>query len=278
MTRSDRPITSWLGHDAEFWREQWHAGTVRLFSAVGSTNDVVAQLANAGASNLAIAVADEQTRGRGRGGASWQAPSGAALLFSVLFRTTGHGAAPGCAPIRIGLAVCAALEQLTGTRPGLKWPNDIVLDGNGKVAGILCEGVFGQRGSAHIVAGIGINVSQSAADLAPELRGRACSVFSATGISVDRATLLTSIMQRFHQVAQRITDPLQASELASYQARDVLRGHEVVCDLQGERMTGVARGLGEDGALLIEQADGVRAVYNGTVRLAQTHAYPGGTQ
>lgn len=257
----------WEGHDADHWRRAWSAGAVHLFESVGSTNDVLAQLAAAGAPHFAVVLAEEQTRGRGRGGAPWQAKRGSSLLFSVLFRVPAASPAPGAAPIRVGLAVAEAIQ---GAK--LKWPNDVVMPGHGKVAGILCEGTFG----SHVIAGTGINVSQTAGDFPLELRAHACSVASAQGRSVDRAALLTEIMMRLRAAASHLGDLLTQAELERLSALDVLRDQQVVCDAAaGERVEGLVRGIAEDGALIIEQAKGLRRLYTATVRLAMERAYPG---
>lgn len=223
-----------------------------LFDSVESTNDVVAELARNGAPNLTLALAEHQTRGRGRESRTWVAPAGSALLFSVLFRLQGGGSCPGCAPIRVGLAVAGAIGDAR-----VKWPNDVVIEGQGKVAGILCEGVFG----AHVVAGIGINVTA-----APALDNAACLG------NVSRSALMTRLVGNLVEIGARLTEPLTDMELQALESRDVLANRPV--EVMGE--LGVARGIAADGALLLEQHGGqVRKVYSGSVRLADTHAYPG---
>ena len=267
--RDQESLLSWEGHNAEHWRRVWNAGDVLFFDATGSTNDVASSLAAAGAADFSVVVAERQTRGRGRGGSSWGDAAGKSLLFSVLIRTPDPGTAAGCAPIRAGMAVADAIR---GAR--VKWPNDVVIPGHGKVAGILCEGVFG----SHLIVGIGVNVLQSREDFPEALRSHACSVRSATGTATDRGSLLTTILRGLSDVAPRITQPMSAAELTSFQQLDVLRDREVVCDTgNGESIAGVARGVAEDGALLMATADTIRAIYNGTVRLADHKAYPGTT-
>jgi BirA family transcriptional regulator, biotin operon repressor / biotin---[acetyl-CoA-carboxylase] ligase len=267
--REHEPLPSWEGRDAFHWRRMWNAGDVLFFDETASTNDVAASLAAAGAPDFSVVVAERQTRGRGRGGSSWADAPGKSLLFSVLIRTTESGSGAGCAPIRAGMAVASAIP---GAR--VKWPNDVVIPGHGKVAGILCEGVFG----SHIVAGIGVNVLQSREDFPQELRAQACSVLSATGRASERSALLTEILRALRDYAPRITQPLSAGELAMFERLDVLRDREVVCDAgSGERVAGVVRGAAEDGALLIATADTIRPIYNGTVRLADHQTYPGTT-
>ena len=256
----------WQGRDASWWQHACNAGDVRLLESTESTNDVVAAMAAAGAPHFSIAVAEDQTRGRGRGGNAWTAPPGSSLLFSVLLRVNTVGVAPGSAPVRIGLAVAEAIGDAH-----VKWPNDVVIPGHGKVAGVLCEGVFG----SHIVAGIGINVLQEPRDFPPELRGRACSILSATGVRVDRAALLTRVLAALHVFGAGITEPLSADELRRLAARDVLLDQAVEVEETGQLVTGTGRGIAPDGALLLERAETIVRVYNGTVRLAAARAYPG---
>jgi BirA family biotin operon repressor/biotin-[acetyl-CoA-carboxylase] ligase len=269
-------LAQWHGKSAQRWRELWHTGELRFYQSVGSTNDVVAQMAAAGAPQLSMALAEEQTRGRGRGGASWRAQPGSALLFSVLFRAEQPGGSPGCAPVRVGLAVADAISQVAGRAASVKWPNDVVFDGCGKVAGVLCEGAFSAEGRAHIIAGIGINVFQSAYDFPPDLRDSACSIRSAAGVDVDRAELVGRIIDNLRAIGDHFTEPLTDAELLHYAERDVLRDVRIVCDTGGNEMIrGIARGVAPDGALLVQSSDAVVPVYNGVVRLAQSHAYPG---
>jgi BirA family biotin operon repressor/biotin-[acetyl-CoA-carboxylase] ligase len=269
-------LSLWEHHDAEFWRRTWQAGEVQLFATVASTNDVAAQRAAGDAPDFSIVLAEEQTLGRGRGGSTWLARAGSSLLFSVLFRVQRRGTTPGGAPVRVGLAVAEAISAIAGVAAGVKWPNDVVLPGHGKVAGILCEAAVGHGRGGYVVAGIGINVSQLADEFTGDLRGRACSIQSATGRAIDRAELMTAVLDQLRALTGRIIDPLAPEELNRLARRDVLRDREVVCDYgSGQTTAGTARGVGADGALMIEQDGRLSRVYTGTVRLAETHAYPG---
>jgi BirA family biotin operon repressor/biotin-[acetyl-CoA-carboxylase] ligase len=267
---------AWEGRNAEYWRQAWGAAAVHFFERVTSTNDLAADLAATGATDLTIVVAEEQTRGRGRGGASWQAERGSSLLFSVLLCIEELGAAPGCAPVRAGLAVAEAISHCSGAEAGLKWPNDVVYSNRGKVAGVLCEGTLGQQGAGYVIVGIGINVLQSADAFDADLRGRACSILSATAVRLDRGALVSEVMTKVRAFGGSITQPLTDAELQRIGARDVLRDREIVCETgAGKTLSGIARGIARDGALRLEQSNGVTMVYNATVRLADAHAYPG---
>jgi BirA family biotin operon repressor/biotin-[acetyl-CoA-carboxylase] ligase len=266
-------LADWSGRGPQFWQREWQSGPVRLYQEVASTNDVTARLAAEGSPHLTVVLAECQTSGRGRGGSTWHAPAGEALLFSVLFRVPRPGAAPGCAPIRIGMAIAEAIAAVCGIKARIKWPNDIVIPGQGKVAGILCEGSVGLEGG-YIVAGVGINVSQHAEAFGPEL-GQACSIASATGQWVDRDVLMTEIMTRLRAIASRMTEPLNQSEAARIAALDILSGQEISCDTGESVLEGRAAGIAEDGALIIDVHSAPQRVYNASVRLAESQAYPG---
>lgn len=141
----------------------------------------------------AVAVAEEQTEGRGRLGRQWHAPSRTGVLVSVQLR-------PAVATSRLpelslvaGAAVADAIAALTGLRPALKFPNDVLLDGR-KVAGILAEARDGR-----VVLGIGVNVTQTEAELPPEPRLPATSLRLATGEEHSRAQLLAAVLERLER-------------------------------------------------------------------------------
>src|SRR5262245_8491550 len=128
---------------------------------VGSTQDELRALAAAGAPAFTAVRADEQTAGRGRRGRTWSAPAGTALLVSILLRPGRPADELGALSLVGGLAVCEALRT-TGTRPRLRWPNDVVVDGR-KIAGVLPELVEGPA----VVLGVGVNVSMDEGQLPP---------------------------------------------------------------------------------------------------------------
>jgi len=141
-----------------------------------------------GAPEGAVAVADEQTEGRGRLGRAWQAPAGTGLLFSIVL-------IPAVPPDRLpelstvaGAAVAEAIEAEADLHATVKHPNDVLVGGR-KVAGILAEAVEGR-----IVLGVGVNVSQTEAQL-PTADPPATSL-ALEGASVERAALLATILER----------------------------------------------------------------------------------
>lgn len=181
---ASRPVFLWDVRRAvrsTGWRIVW-------LDAVVSTNDVVRGAAERGAAERLAVFADLQTRGRGREGRRWIAPPGRGLLCSTLWRDP---ALAETLPMRCGVAVAAAVGRF-GVTARLKWPNDVLIDG-AKVAGVLIEsGYLGER-PEYFVAGIGLNVLQSAEEL-PETPYPATSLWLATGRSIDRAELAAALL------------------------------------------------------------------------------------
>ncbi len=260
-------LAVWEDRPIEYWRDTWGVPELLAFEVVASTNDVARGLAEAGAPAGTTVLAERQTAGRGRAGRRWYAPSGTALLLSVVLRPLDAGtrdAAPGGIPLRVGLAVARAAEALIGQPLGLKWPNDVVAPGIGKVAGVLCEGSVAAP-HAFVVAGIGVNVNQRAEDFPPDVRASAASLAAVVGRAISRAELVEAIIDELRAAAGRDAAPLDPDELERIARRDVLRGRVVAVD---GTPRGTAVGIAPDGALRVRGADGrVAAVHTGTVRI-----------
>ena len=245
-------------------RESLRVPAVHIYKTIGSTNDAARALADSGADTLTLVLADEQTSGRGRGGKSWLSAPGASLIVSVIIQTPQRrDAAPGAVSIRVGNAVAKAIEQSTSLPARIKWPNDVLIEGKGKVCGILCESSIRQEGIAYIIAGIGVNIGHVSDDY-PSINQLATQ-------PVDRVTLLKPIVDNLRRCVDRIAAPLTDEEIAAFAARDVLMNQEVETD-DGR---GVARGILPDGSLQLESPQGMKSVHAATVRLARSGAYPG---
>ncbi|HUF75166.1 MAG TPA: biotin--[acetyl-CoA-carboxylase] ligase [Longimicrobiales bacterium] len=251
------PGTHWEGEPVECWREAWGVPLVEAWASIGSTNDRALELAAAGAGPFTVVVADEQTRGRGRRGASWHSPSGSGLWMSMVLPPRP---APAWLPLLVGLAVAEAIEGATGAvGVGIKWPNDLVL-GAGKVGGILCESAGGAA-----VAGVGINVRAPREGFPEGIRttATALDVEGAKSLSISRLAgmIIDGVEQRLDVDAAS----LDLATLRRLAARDVLAGRRIRTEEAGE---GTARGIGPEGALLLERPDGSRVnVSSGSVRV-----------
>jgi BirA family transcriptional regulator, biotin operon repressor / biotin---[acetyl-CoA-carboxylase] ligase len=141
----------------------------------------------------AVAVADEQTEGRGRLGRQWLAPAGTSLLVSILLRPDVEPARLPELSLVAGRACAEAIAETAGVETDVKFPNDVLVRGR-KVAGILAEASEGR-----VVLGIGVNVSQAAGELPAEARTPATSLLLETGREIDRAELLVALLDRLER-------------------------------------------------------------------------------
>jgi BirA family biotin operon repressor/biotin-[acetyl-CoA-carboxylase] ligase len=141
----------------------------------------------------AIAVAEEQTEGRGRLGRRWLSPPGVSLLFSILLEPPVATARLPELSLVAGEACAEAIEAVAGLTPEIKLPNDILISGR-KVAGILAEAREGR-----VVLGIGVNVNVPEGELPSEVERPATSLLVETGHEVDRAELLVELLERLER-------------------------------------------------------------------------------
>ncbi|MFL5968458.1 MAG: biotin--[acetyl-CoA-carboxylase] ligase [Gaiellaceae bacterium] len=138
----------------------------------------------------AVAVAEEQTEGRGRLGRTWQAPARTSVLVSVLLRPEIEPARLPELSLVAGGAVAEAIADVTGIEPAIKFPNDVLIGGR-KVAGVLAEASAGR-----VVLGIGVNANQAAEALPADAQTEPTSLLLELGERADRAQLLATILQR----------------------------------------------------------------------------------
>ena len=162
---------------------------------VDSTNNEVKRRALAGAADGLAVVAEQQTGGRGRRGRSFVSPAGQGLYLSVLLRPRCPLEEVSALTAWTAVAVCNAVERVCGVRPGIKWPNDVILDGR-KLCGILTELELEAESAAlrHVVVGVGINLTQTAADFGPEVAPVAVSLAQALGRAPRRAEMAAAVL------------------------------------------------------------------------------------
>jgi BirA family transcriptional regulator, biotin operon repressor / biotin---[acetyl-CoA-carboxylase] ligase len=208
-----------------------------------STNERAKELALTRAPHGTLVTADEQTAGRGRQGREWTAPPRSAVLMSVVLRELDE---------MLPLAAAVAVAEAVPVEAAIKWPNDIWIDGR-KVAGILVEG-RPQEGWA--VLGVGLNVSTEA--FPAELAESATSLYL-SGIEGDTESVLASILR---QLDGWLGAP-PARVLEAWRSRDALKGERVRWS-GGE---GVARGIDDSGALVVETSGGLVTLDAGEVHL-----------
>ena len=239
-------------------------------ASVESTMDVAWDALAEGMPDGTAVVADQQTRGRGRGGRSWWMPPGRALAISLALHPGCDAREMGTLPLVAGLALAEALETLAasadsvpGTRlPGarlrarLKWPNDVLVNGR-KLAGILLE----SRSVAEpvVVVGIGVNLRQRT--FSPGLAETATSVDLEGGRAVGREELLEAVLAAF----DRWRGALESAGFAPLRARWLAIAETIGRAVTVGEHAGIAVDLAEDGALVLRHGAGLQRVFAGEV-------------
>ncbi|HEX9686198.1 MAG TPA: biotin--[acetyl-CoA-carboxylase] ligase, partial [Burkholderiales bacterium] len=245
-----------------------HAGkfTIEVRNAVDSTNTVLLQRAATGAPDGMVIAAEWQSEGRGRLGRAWHAGVGEALTFSLLWRSArGAGALSGLT-LAVGVALARALGSAGAGSVALKWPND-VLWRKGKLAGVLTELQGDALGPTAVVIGVGVNVRLSEATRA-RIGQAAADLETACGAAPDRNRLLAGVLIELDRVLEAFGRDGFAAVRDEWQRRHAQQGRRVTLTLaDGKRRSGRARGVAEDGALLLETGSGTQRFHSGEIGL-----------
>ncbi len=243
-------------------RDKAEPAIVRL-DQVDSTQTVAFALAERGATDRTVVVADQQASGRGRRGRVWQAPARTSLLASILVRSRLPQALLAALSPTTAVATAEALRRVAPLEPRLKWPNDVLVGGR-KIAGILLESRAVASSEPVLVIGVGINLGQR--EFPPELAGRATSVALETGHAVDRETMLAALLEEFDAWRARLEGEGFGPVRERWKSLSDTIGRHVTVD----GVSGTATDLDGDGALLIDVGDGVRRVIAGEITTDET--------
>lgn len=239
----------WEGESGDALARRLSLPRVVALREIGSTMDVASELAADGAAAGTLVIADTQAKGRGRGGRRWASLPGDGIWCTLLERVADPSGLDVLS-LRIGLSLARALDQFAPAQVGLKWPNDLYLQG-GKLGGILVETRWRGSRPEWTAIGVGINcraaVHPGASSLGPE---------------VSRLAVLGAVIPAVRGAAAS-RGVLSPRELAAFAARDVALGRDCV-----EPGPGKVSGVAEDGALLVDTPDGVRRYHDGSLVLA----------
>jgi BirA family biotin operon repressor/biotin-[acetyl-CoA-carboxylase] ligase len=264
---ASRINTEWVGKPAFF------------YESIGSTNAQAKIDAENGASGGTLIVADRQTAGRGRRGRSWDSPAGINIYYTLILKPDFAPDKASMLTIVMAMAVAEGIQRTLSIKGetedaqvGIKWPNDIVINGK-KVCGILTEMSIEKDYIQNVVIGVGINVREQ--EFAPEIADKATSLEAECGKKISRCALIGYIMEAFeNDYAQFCANENLSQLLDRYNSMLVNMDREVcVLDPKGE-YNGTARGINEEGELIVETADGnIKQVYAGEVSVRGIYGY-----
>ena len=255
-------------------KTKWAGHPVIYHDQVDSTNTQAKRLGEelARDGHGTLVVADLQTAGKGRRGRSWESPSGASIYMSILLRPD---ILPDQAPMLtlvMAQSVAEAVQELTGAEVGIKWPNDIVLNGK-KICGILTEMSAEIDYINYVVIGVGVNVNTP--DFPEALVETATSLKIELGQSVKRSALIAAVMKRFEENYETFIRTGDLSGIQDqYNSLLVNRDRDVRVLEPGHEYNGHALGINSTGELLVEKEDGTTAeIFAGEVSVRGIYGY-----
>jgi len=222
---------------------------VTCYPSLPSTNDVARHKARQGAKEGMVIVAEEQTAGRGRIKRLWLSPRGSVALSIILYPPLAY--LPSLIMVA-SLAVARSIEQVTGLKAKIKWPNDVLVNDK-KICGILVESDVRGNKVDYAVIGIGINVNLELSEF-PQIAPFATSLSRELGGKVSRREVIRSLLTE----AEKLYLALAAGDSVFKEWRDnlVTLGKKVQVSLGETTYKGVAESVAADGSLLLRQSDG----------------------
>lgn len=241
---------------------------IYAYRSVKSTNDIAAELAQAGETEGTIVTAEQQTRGRGRLGRSWHSPPGCGIYVSIILKP---GFAPGKAPglaIMTSVALADAVSKFCQAGVNIKWPNDILVGGK-KAAGILTELSADKDKIDYVIVGVGINVNHRSDDFPELLKPIATSLRLANRKKVKRVALFQQFLRNLEAEYRRYNKSLLSASHSKIRRYSSLIGHTVQLSIGRKVVEGIAVDIDSSGALIFEQDGQRRAITSGEVSVVK---------
>lgn len=220
---------------------------VFAFDSVDSTNAYAKTLIGQGKTDSALIVAEKQTQGRGRLGRQWHSERWKNLTFSLIVKPEVPAGSIGVLTLCVAESLASAVQTHLQISLKTKWPNDLLIDGK-KVCGILMESVMMGEKVSPLVIGIGLNVNQR--NFPSDLDATSLSL--STGKPVDRLTLLSEIVRKLAWLDRPVFAPDVEKKLEQWKARCEMFGTMIRVQTGEKILSGIARGIGEDGGLVLD--------------------------
>lgn len=212
-----------------------------------------------------VVIAEKQEAGRGRLGRNWSSPEGGLWMCIVL--------RPCCEPngiqlitLAAGISVCKTVQQLYGLKPGLKWPNDVLINGK-KICGILTEGSICANSIDFAILGIGVNLNFGTDLLPDELKSRAATLLDESGIYIEMEQFLYYFFAEMDEIYDKLKDD-KPYIIQQWKEFSITLGTEVTALYSGKSVSGMAKDITPSGSLVIETGSGENVeIHSGEVTL-----------
>lgn len=229
---------------------------VMLPSTLSTQGDVL-KLAEEGEGEGAVVFSEEQTGGRGRFGRKWFSPPGKGIWMSVLLRPEVPLHHTPQLTLLTGVAVCRAVRACTGAEAGIKWPNDLLINGR-KMCGILLESAVEDHQVRYCIAGIGVDANFGREDYPEDLKQIATSIQIETGQMVDRTELAAAILTELESLYFLYQKEGFGVIASLWEALSVSLNRKIIVTNPHGVVEGTAVGLDPSGALIVETPNGER--------------------
>ncbi|MDD8018540.1 MAG: biotin--[acetyl-CoA-carboxylase] ligase [Bacteroidota bacterium] len=242
--------------------------TIFCFDTIDSTNLYSKTLSKTKAPHGTLIIAEEQTAGRGRMQRNWVSLKGKNLLFSIILYPDFIIEKTALLPFAGSLAVCDAIETVTGLSSTCKWPNDVLVNKK-KVCGMLLESTTENASIEKIILGIGVNVNQE--EFPEDLKYKASSLKNESGIEINRITLLQKILEELELRYEQLAHFPSSQLMNDWKMKALLFGKKITVLEHEFSYTATAIDVADDGRLIIQTDDGTkRSILAGDVSLAYT--------
>ena len=249
---------------------------LEAFSSIASTNTHLLAQPPPAPGRFRVAIADHQTSGRGRHDRRWFSPPGSGLYLSLSYTFAAMPAQLPGLTLALGVGIITALARLGIDGVSLKWPNDIVAR-DGKLGGILTEVQSGSGDTVTVVTGIGLNINlPERVDFGSESgwAHRPVDLNTIVDKPPGRELLAGSIIESLYAIFVQF-EALGFNEFVdAWRRHDWLMDREITVDLPDTQITGVAAGVDEDGALLLDRPTGRTRIVSGSILMTGTEEPP----
>ncbi|NLG89569.1 MAG: biotin--[acetyl-CoA-carboxylase] ligase [Clostridiaceae bacterium] len=229
-----------------------------FYDEIDSTNNELKRLAANGAAEGTVVVAETQSCGRGRRGRVWNSKPGLGIYMSVLLKPDISPEYVQVITLAASSAVCSAIMPFIDVKPGIKWPNDILID-NRKVCGILTEMTAEPEKVHSVIVGIGINVNHREDDFCEELKNTAASLRCFSKSDISRSMLAAKVLEELENLYLDFSSNKNADRLLNiWRSFSVTIGYDIIIYQGDKSIKAKTLDVADNGCLLVQTQDGRR--------------------
>jgi BirA family transcriptional regulator, biotin operon repressor / biotin---[acetyl-CoA-carboxylase] ligase len=240
---------------------------LRIYDEVDSTQNIAHDLVRQGADEGTLILAEQQTAGRGRMGRVWHSPKSKGIWMSLILKPKISMQFTPQLTLLTAVALCRTLQPYVPDKVGIKWPNDLLINGR-KVSGILLESSAEDERLNYVIAGIGISANLKEEDYPEELLGKVTSLLIESGQLVDREQLICSFLEQLELLLELYIQQGFAPIRTLWEALSITLNHTIRVQTADGWIEGIAKSINEMGALIVTPKNGENLkLYSGDIEL-----------